>query len=158
MTTHALHHPPERSELARWLVIGALSGAISVLLFHQGMAALLHALGLAAAAPYSMQPTHPLGVPALWSIVFWGGVWGAILAATLSRLDGARLLLAALLFGAVFPTLVAWLVVAPLKGQALAAGFVPAHMAVGLLLNGAWGLGTGIGLALLGRPRTHAPA
>ena len=49
MTTHALHHPPERSELARWLVIGALSGAISVLLFHQGMAALLHALGLTAA-------------------------------------------------------------------------------------------------------------
>lgn len=158
MTTATLHHYPERSELARWLVVGALSGAISVLVFHQGMAALLHALGLAAGAPYSLQPTRPLGVPALWSIVFWGGLWGAILAATLARLDGARLLLAALLFGAVFPTLVAWFVVAPLKGQALAAGFVPARMAVGLLLNGAWGLGTGIGLALLGRARAHGVA
>jgi hypothetical protein len=29
MTTHALHHPPERSELARRLVVGALSAAIS---------------------------------------------------------------------------------------------------------------------------------
>jgi hypothetical protein len=74
-----------------------------------------------------------------------------VLAATLARLDGARLLLAALVFGAIFPTLVAWFIVAPLKGQPVAGGFVPAAMAVGLVLNGAWGLGTGIGLALFGR-------
>lgn len=158
MATHALHHHyPARSELPRWLIVGLLSGALAVLIFHQGMAALLHALELTARAPYSLQPTRPLGVPVLASIVFWGAVWGAVLAATLGRLDGGRLVLAATLFGAVFPTLVAWFIVAPLKGQPMAAGFAPAGMAVGLLVNGAWGLGTGIGLAFFGRPRSHEP-
>jgi hypothetical protein len=105
-----------------------------------------------------MQATSPLGVPQIWSIAFWGGVWGAVLAATLARMDGARLLAAALVFGAVFPTLVAWFLVAPLKGQPMAAGFVPMAMAIGPIVNGAWGLGTGIGLALFGRPRAHRPA
>jgi hypothetical protein len=152
------HHPARGAELSRWVLVGAVSGAVSVLVFHQGLAALLHTLELTARAPYSLQPTRPFGVPALWSIVFWGGVWGAVLAATLGRLDGARLLLASLVFGALLPTLVAWFAVAPLKGQPVAAGFVPIAMAVGLMVNGAWGLGTGIGLALFGRRHAHEPA
>lgn len=158
MSTHALHHHYRAgSELPRWLIVGFLSGAVAVLVFHQGMAALLHALELTPRAPYSLQPTRPLGVPVLWSIVFWGAVWGAVLAATLRRLDGGRLGLAATLFGAILPTLVAWFVVAPLKGQPMAAGFAPAAMSIGVMVNGAWGLGTGIGLAFFGRPRSHEP-
>lgn len=152
MPTHALHHYPAKAELPRWVMAGFFSGAVSVLVFHQGAAALLHTLGLTALAPYSMQPTSPWGIPLLWSLAFWGGIWGALLAASLGRLDGAPLLLAALMFGAILPTLVAWFFVAPLKGQSMAAGGVPTAMAVGVLLNGAWGLGTGIGLALFGRP------
>src|SRR5207248_7809805 len=110
-----------------------------------------NALELAARAPYSFAPTAPFGVPQVWSLAFWGGVWGAVLAATLARLDGARLLIAATVFGALAPTLVAWFVVAPLKGQPLAAGWVLAAMAVGVIVNAAWGLGAGIGLALFGR-------
>jgi len=150
MTSQVLHHS-EGTRLSRWVIVGFLSGAVAVLIFHQGAAALLHALDVIARAPYSLQPTRPWGIPQLWSITFWGGLWGALLAATLARLDGARLLLAALVFGAIFPTLVAWFIVAPMKGQPMAGGFVPAAMAVGLILNGAWGLGTGIGLALFGR-------
>ena len=90
-------------------------------------------------------------MPLLWSLAFWGGVWGIVLAATLARLDGARLIVAATVFGAVAPTLVAWFVVAPLKGQPAAAGWIPAAMAIGPIVNGAWGLGTGIGLYLFGR-------
>jgi hypothetical protein len=152
MTTHTLHH---ETPISRWLVAGFLSGALAVLVFHQGTAALLHALELTPRAPYSLQATQPFGVPQVWSIVFWGGIWGVILAAALARLDGARLLLAALVFGAIFPTLVAWFLVAPLKGQPMAAGFAPMAMLIGPIVNGAWGLGTGIGLALLGRPRAH---
>jgi hypothetical protein len=155
MADQALEHYPARTELPRWLVVGFVSGAASVLVFHQGAAALLYALELTTRAPYSMQPTSPLGVAQIWSIAFWGGVWGAILAATFARLDGARLLAAALVFGAVFPTLVAWFIVAPLKGQPMAAGFVPMAMMIGPIVNGAWGLGTGIGLALFGRSRAH---
>lgn len=155
MTSHALHHYPDSTELPRWLIVGAVAGAVSVLVFHQGALALLNALELATRAPYAMAPTKPFGVPQVWSLVFWGGVWGALLAASLGRLDGSRLLLAALLFGALLPTLVAWFVVAPLKSQPIAGGGVPTAMAIGVLLNGVWGLGTGIGLALFGRAHTE---
>jgi hypothetical protein len=153
MTSHALHRYPAAGELPRWVLAGFIAGALSVLVFHQGVFALLHALELAPRAPYSLAPTAPLGIPALWSITFWGGVWGALLAASLARLHGVRLVAAAVLFGALLPTLVALLVVAPLKGQPVVTGIVPLVILIGLLVNGAWGLGTGIGLALFGR--TH---
>ena len=151
MDTHALHHYPAGANLSRWLIVGFIAGAAAVLLFHQSAAALLHALQLTPRAPFSFTPTQPLGVPLLWSLAFWGGVWGVILAALLARLDGARLIVAATVFGAIAPTLVAWFVVAPLKGQPVAAGFAPAAMMIGPILNAAWGLGTGIGLYLFGR-------
>ena len=156
MSFNAQHHYPATSELPRWLVVGFVSGAISVLLFHQGTAALLHALELTARAPYSLAPTIPFGVPQVGSIAFWGGIWGVLLAASLGRLHGAPLVVAAAAFGAVLPTLVAWFLVAPLKGQPLAAGGIPMAMAVGVMVNGAWGLGTGIALALFGRARREA--
>jgi hypothetical protein len=52
--------------------------------------------------------------------------------------------LVALLFGALAPTLIAWFIVAPLKGQAIAGGWKPAVMITGLLVNGAWGVGTAL--------------
>lgn len=153
MSSHALHHYPATTELPRWLVTAFISGAIAVLVFHQGAAALLHALGITPRVPYSLEPTSPWGVPQLWSLAFWGGIWGVLLATLLGRLDGAALVLGAAVFGVVLPTLVAWYVVAPLKGQPAAAGGVPMAMAVGVIVNAAWGLGTGTGLALFGRPR-----
>ncbi len=152
MATQAMGHPhPAFPMSARWLVVGFISGALAVLLFHQGAAALLHAFELTRRAPYSMAATAPFGVPQLWSIAFWGGVWGVLLAAALVRLRGGALIAAAVVFGAVLPTLVAWFVVAPLKGQPIAAGFALPGMLIGPTVNAAWGLGTGIGLALFGR-------
>jgi hypothetical protein len=82
-------------------------------------------------------------------------VWGVLLAAALrsyARSYGDRaLVVAATIFGAFLPSLVAWTVVAALKGQPLFAGGAPKALAVGLLVNAAWGLGTGTGLALFGR-------
>jgi hypothetical protein len=89
MTSQVLHQYPEGARLSHWIIVGFVSGAAAVLVFHQGAAALLHALELTARAPYSMQLTSPWGVPQLWSITFWGGRWGALLAATLARLEGA---------------------------------------------------------------------
>jgi hypothetical protein len=159
MNTHALRHDHHASEssLPRWIVVGFLSGAISVLVFHQGAAALLHALGLTPGAPYSMTPTAPWGIPQVGSLAFWGGVWGIAFAALLGRLDRGALVVASVFLGAVLPTLVAWFVVAPLKGQPPAAGGVPGAMMIGPIVNAAWGLGTGLGLALFGR-RTRRPA
>ncbi len=156
MFTHALPHPSATSSLARWLIVGFLTGAASVIVFHQGIGELLHASGIVSRQFYSLTPTRPLGVPQLWSLAFWGGVWGIALAAALVRMNGtASLLFGALIFGAVLPTLVAWFVVAPLKGLPVASGGVATQMMLAVVLNGAWGFGAGIGLALFGRPHPH---
>ena len=48
------------------------------------------------------------------------------------------------IFGALGPTLVAWFLVAALKGQPLGGGWKGSTMITGLLVNGAWGLGTAL--------------
>jgi len=150
-------HPYEYGDasLARWLVCGFLCGAIAVLVFHQAALGILHQLGAAQQAPFSRVHTAPWGVPQIWSSAFWGGLWGIALAASLRRLDGPALVASSTIFGAILPTLVAWFVVAPLRGKPMAAGFVPAAMMVGPIVNAAWGLGTGIGLVLFGRPHAR---
>jgi hypothetical protein len=139
--------------MARWLVVGFVSGFLAVLVFHQGALAVLHGLQWTPGAPYPMRAVPPLGVPQVLSLALWGGVWGVLLAAALARLNGARLVVAATIFGAILPTLVAWFVVAPLKGQPAAAGFAMPGMLVGPIVNAAWGLGTGLGLLWFGRAR-----
>jgi hypothetical protein len=149
MATDALNRYPARNDLTRVLIAGFVAGALSVLIFHQGLIGLLHAMQVLPRPPYGMAPTEPWGVPQLWSTVFWGGAWGVLLAAALGRMAGARLLVAALIFGAVLPTLVGWFVVAPLKGQPMASGFVLSRMWLGPVINGVWGLGSGICLMLI---------
>jgi len=144
---------PVAPSWTRWLTIGFIAGCAAVLIFHQGAVALMNALELTERAPYSMQPTQPFGVPQLSSLTFWGGVWGVFFAVLLQRLYGAPLVVISLVLGAVLPTLVAWYLVASLKGQPVAAGYVPMGMAFGIIVNAAWGLGTGLGLAMFGRRR-----
>jgi hypothetical protein len=135
----------------RWLVTAFIAGALAVLVFHQGAFALMNLAGFPHHAMYSMQATRPFGIPAIWSITFWGGVWGLIFAAIFRGLEGVALVIAGIVFGALVLSAFAWLVVAPLKGQGIAAGAVPANMLVAMIVNGAWGFGTGLGLALFGR-------
>lgn len=134
---------------AQKLVIGFIAGFLAVLAFHQPVLLFLASIGFANAATYSMQATAPLGVPQVLSLAFWGGVWGIVFALVESRFPrGAAYWIYAFLFGAIFPTLVAWFVVAPLKGQPMAGGWQATRMITGLLINGAWGLGTAVFLAL----------
>ena len=150
-TTQVLPHSSHAPALSRWAIVGFLSGAISVLLFHQGVVMIFHALELTSRQAYNLQATAPFGVPQVWSLAFWGGGWGVVLALIVARMETARLLIAATVFGAVVPTLVAWFMVAPLKGQPLGGGFAASGIALALVANALWGLGTGIGLALFGR-------
>lgn len=136
----------------RQLVFGFIAGFAAVLLFHQPMLALLTGLGIAKANTYSLAATAPFGVPQVISIAFWGGLWGVLFAALEPRFPrGAAYWLTAFAFGAVLPTLVAWFVVAPLKGLPTAGGWQPLRMMTGVLVNGAWGLGTGLLLRALRR-------
>jgi hypothetical protein len=124
------------------LVAGFLTGFAAVLVFHQGMVAVLHGLGMVPNPPFSLNPTRPFGVPQIWSTAFWGGVWGMVLAVVLARSGRLPSWLVGLVFGALAPSLVFWFVVAPLKGLPIASGWNPAAMLRALLINGAWGLGT----------------
>ena len=120
-----------------------LAGFLATLVFHQIALWLLHRAGMTPRAPYSMKPVPPLGVPAVISLAFWGGVWGIIMIPVIARIKNDTLYyVAAIVFGAILPTLVAGLVVAPLKHQP-----VPhsgSMLVLGLVVNGAWGLGTAL--------------
>lgn len=146
-------HPARTTPGGRWLLTGFVAGAISVLIFHQGAFAILNMLDVTQHPLYSMTATHPLGLPSIWSLALWGGIWGLIFAAFFMPLWGGALVSAGVLFGAFVLSAVAWFVVAPIKGHGIAGGAVPMAMAAAMIANGAWGLGTALGLALFGRPR-----
>jgi hypothetical protein len=146
----------QKAALSRFAFV-FIAGFVSVLLFHQGMLALLHAITFAPRAPYSTIPTQPLGIPQIWSSAFWGGIWGLIwLVAIAPRFRQEKSYwLAALIFGAIAPTLVAWFIVAPLKGQPLAGGWQLVGIITGLLVNAAWGVGTAGLFKLLTRRQSY---
>jgi hypothetical protein len=143
----------DQQSTLQWPVAFA-AGFIGVLALHQPMLGLLSSAGITQAVPYATRAVGPLGVPQFISAAFWGGIWGLVLNAASRRWPaGAGFVLKCLLFGMVFPTLVAWFVVAPIKGLPMAGGFKANSMVTGLCVNGAWGLGTGILLALYRRVR-----
>jgi hypothetical protein len=117
-----------------------IAGALAVPLGHQIALWLLNVAGIIDRAPYAITPTKPFGVPSVISLSFWGGVWGILLGLLLARARGAKFWWIALIVGAIAPTLVAGLVVAPLKG--MPAGGNPKLFAVGLIVNAVWGLAT----------------
>src|SRR2546429_7732254 len=63
------------------IVLGFIAAAISVLIVHEGIIYLLNAGGYIPTHGWSMTPAiPPYGVPRLVNNVFWGGLWGALLA------------------------------------------------------------------------------
>ena len=123
--------------------LGFFAGALGVLVFHQGFIEILHLAGVLPNQPYSFKPTAPLQIPQVLSLAFWGGLWGIALVFCLKALRSAERLWAAFLFGGVFPPLVGMLIVAPLKGASV--DWTDwRRLAMGFLINGVWGLGTGL--------------
>ena len=134
----------------RWF----LAGTFAVPLFHQTALLLLGYAHLTTRAPFAMEPTKPFGIPAVVSLSFWGGVWGVILGLVLERIVARGAWWAtAIVFGAIAPTLVAGLVVAPLKGQP-----IPRDgklFALGLVINGVWAIGTALLYLLLAKTQSR---
>lgn len=139
------------------LLLGFVAGALATLVFHQLTLALLWGAGVAPFGPFSMAATAPFGLPAVLSLAFWGGVWG-VLFGLMERYfpRGGSYWVMAFLFGALLPSLVALLVVLPLKGRALGGGWHPPLLLTAFLVNGAWGLGTGVILSALSGGRGRA--
>ena len=125
--------------------LGFIAGALSVFVFHQ-----LTIWGLSGRTPWSnWAPVPPFGVPAMFNIAFWGGVWGMVLVLALRRFVGGVMFFAlAFLFGAIFPSLVSWFVIPLIKGGALGPRGVWYN---GPIINGMWGLGTAVFMRLMRR-------
>jgi hypothetical protein len=136
--------------LLRLALLGFIAGFLATLIFHQGLWFLFHQLGLFALPrpAWPLDPVPPFGVPSVLSKAFWGGVWGAGLAPVLSRCRGPVYWAGFILVGVVALTIVAFFVVAPLKGEPIPPLWP--RFAAGLLLNGAWGFGTAALLRLFG--------
>jgi hypothetical protein len=118
----------QSSSSAARLLFGFIAGLVATLIFHQIGLLLLHFVGMTPNMPYNMNSVPPFGVPQFISLSFWGGVWGII-------------------FGAIFPTAVAWFIVRPLKGLPVADVFRVPGISIGPIVNGLWGLGTALFLS-----------
>ena len=134
------------------LSLGFISGFLATLIFHQVVVALLWKIGMAPGPPFQTALRPPFGVPAVFSLAFWGGTWGVLFA----RIDRyfpnkANYWLTALVGGAILPSLVALLVVVPLKGGVVGAGWNTHIWLFAFTVNGAWGVGTGFLLLELRR-------
>ena len=129
---------------------GFIAGFLATLVFHQLVLAALWHAGIAPFPPFPMAATRPFGVPAVLSIAFWGGLWGILFSLAQYRFpQRTGYWVAAFLFGAVLPSLLALMVVLPLKGRPVGGGWGGSLLATAFLINGAWGVGTGLLLHLL---------
>jgi hypothetical protein len=100
--------------------------------------------------PYPTRPVPPLGMPLIVSFCFWGRVYGAQFGLALPGLPRrAPLWLLGLGLG-LLAVLMLWFVVAPLRRQPVANGFVPIRMLVSTGIHGVWGAGRRPDLAAAG--------
>lgn len=141
---------------------GFVAGFLGTLVFHQLMLAFLRGIGVAPAPflPYSWTATEPFGIPAVLSLSFWGGLWGIIFVLIHGSFPpGAGYWVTAFVFGAILPSAIALLVVMPIKGRPMGGGWHASLLVTALLVNGAWGVGTGVYLKRYknGQKRTTAP-
>lgn len=135
------------------LLLGFIAGALATLLFHQSAWYLLNQAGVIPPdrPAWPLDPIPPFDVPSIISKAFWGGLWGALLALFLARIEGAAYWLSWIVVGAVAPSLVAMYVVPLVKGLPVSEFWPRAGIAG--TVNAAWGLGTGIFLRLFGAAR-----
>jgi len=126
------------------ILFGFTAGFIAVVTLNQLTVLILWHAGLAPFSGYSIA-RNSSGVPQVLSYAFWGGVWGIIFSMVERRFPAHRgYWVTVFLFGAVFVSAVALLVVLPLKGQPMGGGWHLPLLITVFLANGAWGIGTGL--------------
>lgn len=121
-----------------------VSGFLATIVFHQGIWAVLHGAGKVPAAAWDMTAVPPLGIPAVISLAFWGGLWGIALWLVIRNMAGPKYWLTATIVGAVAASAVALLVVFKIKGIEVQSSMIGGA----LILNAAWGFGVALFMRL----------
>jgi hypothetical protein len=162
---------------ARSVLLGVIAGALSVLIFHQGMYYLLATSRMGVSGePWrtEMVPLWsdlmrtlgypPFNVPLIVRQMIWGSLWGGLFGLIVARIPKGPAWIKGLFFALVFPMLIgSWLIIPLIEGAPILNGYLDHrnHMRLrtGFLLNGlAFGLGLGIIYGLLAARRSEAYA
>ncbi len=149
----------DKDNFSKRVIYGFIAGFLGTIIFHQLALSVLWTAGIAPFGPFSMAPTQPFGVPAVISLSFWGGIWGILFAFIEKKFSGgAAYWITAFLFGAIFPSLAALLLVLPMKGKPMGGGWHAPLIITAFLINGAWGIGTGLMFKLMAGWRSRSRA
>ena len=133
--------------LVRRAAAGFAAGAVSVLVFHQGAWALLHALGVMP-PPFPTAPVPPFGVPRIYDLCFWGGLYGLVFGLLLPVLPARGVWLQGVVLGLI-AELGAMFLVPAIKGLPMAFGGALPVIAISTVINATWGLGVGLFIPLV---------
>jgi hypothetical protein len=130
----------------RSLLLGFIAGALSVLVFHQGMVFILYLLKLTPNAPWNLATMRgPFPLPILVNQMFWGGLWGIGFAALAGMIPVANNILRGVIYGLLGPYLLGNAILVPLiKGGPMFWGLDPTRMVLGALIGAAFGAGVAI--------------
>jgi hypothetical protein len=130
----------------RSALIGFIAGALSVLVFHQGMVLILYLLGQTPNFPWNLAVMKgPLPIPTLVNQMFWGGLWGVGFAALGALIPIANTALRGLVYGLAGPFFLGNAILVPFfKGGPYFWGWQPPRMILGALIGGAFGVGIAV--------------
>jgi hypothetical protein len=132
---------------------GFAAGAVSVLVFHQGAWAILHAFGMMP-PPFPLTPVPPFGVPHVYDLCFWGGLYGLVYGLIFPVLPARGAWFQGILLGLIAELAALYLVPA-IKHQPLAFGGAERVIVISTIINATWGLGVGLlGPLVLARGRS----
>jgi hypothetical protein len=136
------------------LLYGFVAGALSVIVFHQGMVLVLWLLGYAQNVPWNVRGTvPPFGVPVLLNQMFWGGLWGIGYAALGHWIPVAPIALRGAVYGLLGPFLLGGGILVPLirRSGAFVWQWPAPRWIIGALIAASFGAGVALILNALGR-------
>jgi phosphotransferase system glucose/maltose/N-acetylglucosamine-specific IIC component len=128
----------------RNLVTGFVAAAIAVLTVHQSIVFGLDSAGVISREAWSVKPHGPLQIPTILNSVFWGGLWGSVLALLYNKLPGSAAWIKGLLFGWLIYFFSNNLILPLIKGNPLFFGGDLNQLAAVFLILSGFGMATAI--------------
>jgi hypothetical protein len=136
----------------RSALIGFVAGALSVLIFHQGMVLILHLMKQVPNFPWNTATFRggPIPIPTIVNQMFWGGLWGVGFAVVGGLIPVAHNILRGVVYGLLGPFLLGNGILVPFfRSTAYFWGFQPPRILISALIASAFGAGIAVFYRLL---------